>query len=203
MVKAKTPTCLRADIADQDIVDAMSEIPGYLDITPGDFKEVYLKAYEHAVRRLTRSLQVHEVMTRQVVSVRAQTPLRLTAELMAKNRVSGVPVISDDGTVAGVVSEKDFLVHMGAGTAGTFMEVVAECLKGGGCVAAPIRAATAGDIMTSPAITIPETASVAETAALFNERSINRAPVVDGNGVMTGIISRDDILFPTGIGGTE
>jgi len=45
------------DISDDDIFAAMAEIPGYLDITPDDFKEVYLLALRHAVNRLRRSLK--------------------------------------------------------------------------------------------------------------------------------------------------
>lgn len=31
----------RYDLSDEDIYEAMKEIPGYLDITLGDFKELY------------------------------------------------------------------------------------------------------------------------------------------------------------------
>lgn len=44
------------DISDDDILKAMKDISGYLDITPGDFKEIYLFAYRHAVERLTHSV---------------------------------------------------------------------------------------------------------------------------------------------------
>ena len=44
------------DLKDEDIYEAMKQIPGYLDITPGDFKDVYLLAYQHALERLSRSV---------------------------------------------------------------------------------------------------------------------------------------------------
>ena len=46
------------DISDDDIFKAMKEIPGYLDITPGDFKDLYRFAYKQAIERLTRSVKV-------------------------------------------------------------------------------------------------------------------------------------------------
>ena len=49
---------------------------------------------------------------------------------MAERKVSAVPVIDGDGKVIGVVSEKDLLSVMGGGAAATFMEVIAQCLKG-------------------------------------------------------------------------
>ena len=112
MTRKDIDVCVPVDISDEDIYKAMSEIPGYLDITPGDFKEVYLKAYEQALKRLSRSVKVEEVMSTEVVYVERKTPLREVAQLMAQRRVSGVPVLEADGAVAGVISETDFLSTM-------------------------------------------------------------------------------------------
>jgi CBS domain-containing membrane protein len=194
--------CVPVDISDDDIFEAMRDIPGYLDITPGDFKEVYLKAYQQALMRLTRSVLTASVMTREVVFVRESAPLKEVAELMAAKKISGVPVLDDEGQVAGVISEKDFLAVMGAGQADSFMMVIAQCLLGKGCLAAPYRAKFAKDIMTSPAVTVKPETPILEVAALLTEKKINRAPVVDAEGRMVGIVSRADVLkssfFPEG-----
>ena len=43
------------DISEHDVMEAMKRIPGYIDITPGDFKEVYQTAYSLAVKRLFKT----------------------------------------------------------------------------------------------------------------------------------------------------
>jgi len=182
------------DISDEDVYDAMKEIPGYLDITPGDFKEVYRHAYKRAVERLTRSVKAGDVMTRKVVSVSKETPLQEVAQVLGNRNISGVPVVDWEGRVAGIISEKDFLRHMGAKDKMTFMTVVAECLKGKGCVAVTIRGQTAGDIMSSPAITVAEGTSVLEIANIFTQKNINRVPVINEEGTLVGIVSRADIV---------
>ncbi len=198
----KIEACVPVDISDDDIFDAMRDIPGYLDITPGDFKEVYLKAYQHAVTRLTRSIPTVSVMTREVVSVRESTPLKEVAEIMAARKISGVPVVGDSGQVLGVISEKDFLNVMGAGQADSFMMVIAQCLLGKGCLAAPGRAKFAADIMTSPAVTVKPETPILEVADILTKKKVNRAPVVDAEGRLIGIVSRADVLkssfFPEG-----
>ncbi|MGO9123052.1 MAG: CBS domain-containing protein [Desulfomonilaceae bacterium] len=195
--------CVPVDISDDDIFEAMREIPGYLDITPGDFKEVYLKAYQHAVMRLSRSILTASVMTREVVFVRESTPLKEVAEIMAARKISGVPVVGDSGQVLGVISEKDFLNVMGAGKADSFMMVIAQCLLGKGCLAAPYRAKFAGDIMTSPAVTVKPETPILEVADILTQKKVNRAPVVDEEGRLIGIVSRADVLkssfFPEGV----
>ncbi len=194
MARKDIDVCVPVDISDQDIYEAMTEIPGYLDITPGDFREVYLKAYEQALKRLARSVKVEEVMTSDVVTVVTKTPLREVAQLMARRRVSGVPVLASDGAVVGVISETDFLSTMGGEKSGTFMDVVADCLGGGGCLAAPMRAQTAEDIMSSPAVTVSPETPLMEVANIMTARGINRVPVVDEAGKPVGIASRADVV---------
>ena len=74
------------------------------------------------------------------------------------------------------------------------MGVIAECLRGKGCVAVSIREQSARDIMTSPAITVSEETAVNEIAGIFTGKNINRVPVVNPDGVLTGIVSRADIV---------
>ncbi len=182
------------EISDKDINEAMKDIPGYLDITTGDFKELYRLTYRHALKRIEESIKAGDIMTSEVVSVQRETPLTEVAKLMAEQGVSGVPVIEDDRKVAGVISEKDFLSRMGAGNTKTFMGIVSKCLKGKGCVALSIRAKKAEDIMISPAITVSEDTTLLDITNILKERKINRVPVVDREGCLIGIVSRDDIV---------
>ena len=182
------------DISDEDILKAMKEMEGYLDITPGDFKEIYRHAYEHAFNRLLRGLPAKEVMSRGVVAVDMDTPLRDVAEAMARRGISGVPVLDQNRAVAGVISERDFLNAFGPAGAKSFMEVLATCLAGTGCIAVTARKQKAMEIMTSPPICVREETPVSEIARLFAEKRINRVPVTDRNGKLVGIVSRADIV---------
>ncbi|HZR35307.1 MAG TPA: CBS domain-containing protein [Nevskia sp.] len=56
------------------------------------------------------------------------------------------------------------------------------------------------DVMTSPVVTVPDSATVLEVAKLFVARRISAAPVVDGGGVMVGIVSEGDLLRREEIG---
>lgn len=182
------------EIADEDIFAAMQEISGYLDITPGDFKEVYQLAWRHARERLLRTAQAREIMTRDVAQVKVDTPLKEVAALMARRGVSGVPVVDAADRVVGVISEKDFLKAMSAGGITSFMGVVAQCLQEKGCKALGIRQGQAADLMSAPAVTVAEETQVLEIIKLFKEKGINRVPVLDSQGRLTGIVSRGDLL---------
>ena len=185
---------LSIELSDDDIYEAMKNIPGYLDITPADLKEIYKFAYRHALERITQSVKARDIMTKQVFSVKKDMPLKEVAELMAEKSVSGIPVIEEDGKVAGIISEKDFLSSMGSGDKTHFMAFIAECLQGKACAAFPVRFQKAEDIMTSPAISVREDTTVVEISNIFFEKNINRVPVTDRKGKLLGIVSRADIV---------
>jgi CBS domain-containing protein len=133
-------------------------------------------------------------MTRQVFSAKRGTPLKEVAGLMAKEKVSGIPVLEEDDKVAGIISEKDFLSSMGSGDRTHFMAFIAECLSGKGCADFPVHLKKAEDIMTAPAISVREDATVFEISNIFTQRNINRVPVTDRGGKLLGIVSRADIV---------
>ena len=182
------------EISDADIYAAMQEISGYLDITPGDFKEVYVLAYRQAQARLLRQVTAREIMTRDVAWVEVDTPLKEVAELMAQRGVSGVPVLDGADRVVGVISEKDFLRCMSGGGITSFMGLVAARLGEGGCQGQSLGGRQAADLMSAPAVTVAEDTPVLEIIKLFKEKGINRAPVLDTQGRLTGIVSRGDLL---------
>jgi CBS domain-containing protein len=140
-------------------------------------------------------LTVADVMTRPVLTVRRDTPLKEVARLLIDNGVSGAPVVDDDGRVLGVVSEADFLVkEQGADeihhrrlarVMGESEETRRQLDK--------VEARTAGGAMTAPAVTIASTRPIREAAALMTSGRVNRLPVLDG-GRLVGIVTRADLV---------
>jgi CBS domain-containing protein len=185
--------CIPVDISDDDVYEAMRDIQGYLDITPSDFKDLYMKAYRHAMSRILSAKTVAEVMTREVISVRRDTSLGEVAQLLAAHGISGAPVVDEDKPV-GVISERDFFSAMSDGRARNFMEVVAACLTGKECLAAPMGLSTASDLMSSPVVVARPEMTVVEASQLMTEHGVNRVPVVDAQGALIGIVSRADLV---------
>ncbi|MGM0760335.1 MAG: CBS domain-containing protein [Thermodesulfobacteriota bacterium] len=180
------------NLTDQDVLAAMKQISGYLDITPVDFKEVYKAAYSQAHKRIL-SISAREIMTSPVHFVHADQPVLEVASLLAQAQVAGVPVVKkQDETVVGVISEKDFIGRM-AGIDQSFMGLIAACMGNKGCPALKIKGQVAADIMSSPPLTVSLDTAVHEMFELMREKNINRVPVVE-NDHLVGIVSRDDLL---------
>jgi len=182
------------ELSEDDIIKAMKDMKGYLDITPGDFREIYQFAYKHAIERFNQSITAKNVMTRDVISVNTETPLVDVADVLNNHLITGVPVIDGGSKVVGIISEKDFIFQMGMEKERTFMAVVARCLKGTGCIAVSMRRQKAKDIMTSPALTVSENTPVSDIATIFTKKKINRAPVTADEKRLIGIVTRTDIV---------
>jgi CBS domain-containing membrane protein len=129
--------------------------------------------------------------------VQPDTPVAEVAAGMGRRGVSGVPVVDAGQKVVGVISEKDFLTRMGVKEPKNFMSLVANCLMTKGCVALPIKAALAQDIMNSPAVTVAPDTPVKDIAMLLTQKGINRVPVTDPAGRLLGLVSRGDIVKAT------
>lgn len=194
MSSASLRECSPVDITDDDVMAAMKAMQGYIDITPADFREVYRVAYTLARDRMMNALKAADIMTAPVHVIGADSDLIATASLLAEKGISGAPVTDRSGKVVGVISEKDFLRRMGAGKNGSFMQVIAHCLKNKGCVAAPMLNHTAADIMTAPAVTAGPDISIGGISALLMEKNINRLPIVDADGKPAGIVTRSDLV---------
>ena len=140
-------------------------------------------------------MTVGDVMTRTVVTVRAWTPLKEVAQLLIERRISGVPVVDDDGALLGIVSEGDFLMKE-QGVQAIRHRHLARIFGDSRATQsslAKVGALTAVEAMTSPAVTIAPGRHISEAAAVMTKRGINRLPVVD-NGRLVGIVSRADLV---------
>ena len=182
------------DISEQDIIEAMKAIQGYLDITPGDFRQVYQAAYTLAIERLFNTLTAADLMTTPVLLVDQDMTLDQAAGLLAEKQVSGAPVIDNEEKIVGIVSEKDFLREMGFGTRPSFMHMASHCLHNNDtCTIGKLHSRTVGEIMTTPAVTGFPEMTIGAISALFVARKINRLPIVDKNGMAVGIVTRTDL----------
>lgn len=118
-----------------------------------------------------RHRSVVDLMTPSVVTVRRATAFKEIARLLKEFDITAMPVIDESGHPVGVVSEADLLRRRPTG-----------------------GAATAEELMTSPAVTARPEWSVVRAARVMQRRRVKRLPVVDEEGRLVGILSRSDLI---------
>jgi CBS domain-containing protein len=137
-----------------------------------------------------KTTTVQGVMTASVVAVREDANFKEMVCAMRSRRISAFPVIDAANRVIGLVSEADLLAKEADPGPPPGLIRLAWRLRDHSKAAG----VTAAEVMTEPAVTIREDASVAEAARLMQSHRVKRLPVVDKDGRLRGIVSRADIL---------
>jgi CBS domain-containing protein len=111
-------------------------------------------------------IPVKDVMTRNVITFKEDTPVEEVAQTLTSKRITGAPVVGGDGLVVGIVSEVDVFSKKGK---------------------------LARDIMSTHVISVTEDTGIDEAARLLAGERIRRVPVIK-RGKMVGLLSRSDVL---------
>jgi CBS domain-containing protein len=130
-----------------------------------------------------RRVTVKDVMCREVKTLERNPTLDVAEALMVVSRIRHVPIVEEDGTVVGMVSNRDI-----------FRSALAFALGyGDRGRTAMHRLVRVKDVMVEPVVTIGPGASMAEAAGLMVEHRIGCLPVIE-NGKLLGIVTETDIL---------
>ena len=140
-------------------------------------------------------MKVRDIMSTKVVTASPSTTIRDIAGLMVEKHVSGLPVLSDSGTLVGMVSEGDLLRRPELGTQKhrrrwvSFFSGVDEQAR----EFTKTHALHAGDVMTKQVIHVSEQTPLGDLVGLMEKHNIKRLPVLS-DGKLVGIVSRADLL---------
>jgi len=143
--------------------------------------------------------EVKDVMTKGLVTLKKEMPVKEAAEIFAKESIGGAPVVDEGGNLIGIVSESDLIMRDVRLHFPTFIQLL------DGYIYLPRSlekfesefkravGARVGDVMTTDVATIDENATVEDAATLMVEKDIDRVPVM-ADGKLVGIISKSDLV---------
>ena len=184
------------DLSDEDILDAMRHIPGYLDISTEDFRAIYHLAHVHALERLLRHVRAGSLMRTDMTPLRPDTRMDQAAGLLAHQGSKGLPVVDADGMVVGMLTETDFLRRLGADT---FLELLLRLVADGAIFTHRCHETPVSEAMSTPAITVTADARLREILRAFHAHAGRSMPVVDTRGRLLGLLLRKDLAHACGL----
>ncbi len=120
-------------------------------------------------------IKAKDIMTEDVISVKTDTPIYEAIDILVEKRIAGIPVVEDDMTLIGVLSEKDVLSLL------FFYSQEDEEEK------------TVRDFMTQPAVHFDEHESLMDVCDCLTNNNFRRMPITS-KGKLVGIVSRADII---------
>jgi len=117
--------------------------------------------------------ELKDIMTTDVISVKRTTPIYEALELMARHDISGLPVVGDDNSLIGILSEKDVI-----------------CLLD---TSEEEEEKTVNNFMTQPALYFDEDESLLDVCDFLKKNVFRRVPITS-NAKLVGIISIRDVI---------
>ena len=121
-----------------------------------------------------KTLTVGQLMQDAVTRCTSRTDALTITHMMTHRNFGAVPVVEEDGTLVGIVSEYDLLQAMIEGR--------------------DLRKVLATEIMSPYPVTVTEDQTLVQVADLFQDRYLTRVPVLR-NKKLVGILARRDLLF--------
>jgi len=137
----------------------------------------------YGVPTIAGLVPIADVMTREVVCVRADLPIEKVIELLIHKYIGCVPVVDEQGSPIGMITKRDLLEQLC-------------CLLTGKPTDAAVAARpprTAEEVMLPLALTLNEHATVLQAAAMMALEDLHHIPVLSPKGVVIGIVSSLDI----------
>ncbi|HJN44976.1 MAG: hypothetical protein CL477_07340 [Acidobacteria bacterium] len=122
------------------------------------------------------SLTAADIMARSEATLSPDSDIYDALARLLKSKLTGAPVVDGDGSLLGMLTERDCL----------------KVLMGGALDGLP--RGKVSDYMTTPVESITPTAGLYDIAHIFLTRSFRKLPVVDGDGRVVGQVSRRDML---------
>ena len=118
-------------------------------------------------------MKLREMMSGKVIRIRPEEPVGVAARMLAQYNIGALPVCGYDGSLKGLVTDRD---------------IVTRCLASG---KDPART-TVAQVMTGRIVTGKPDMEAPDAAALMGKEQVRRLPVVE-NGKLCGMVSLGDL----------
>ena len=137
---------------------------------------------------------VKEIMTKNVISVSPNTPLKEVGRILKEKRISGIPVVDDDGNIAGIITVTDILKMLQEIYQWQELEKSTTGLNISDLVGREELNKKVKDVMTKNVYTLDENKNISEVMRLMFTNKIHTIPITKDD-KLVGIIGKRDLVF--------
>jgi CBS domain-containing protein len=142
---------------------------------------------------------VADVMSHNPVVVRRETSLTEAIKILAERRISGLPVVDENGKLIGIISETDLMWQETGVTPPAYIMFLDSViyLQNPATYERDLHKAlgqTVGEVMSKDPVTISKDKSLRDAAKLMHDKNVHRLPILDSEGQVIGILTRGDII---------
>jgi CBS domain-containing protein len=139
-----------------------------------------------------------DLMTKNVITVKRETPVKELVKMMSENDIEAIPVLNDKEELIGIITDGDLVMRASKFHMPLFYQILdgAIFFENPNIMDSELKkmlGINAGEIMSKRVVSVTEDTPLEEIATIMVSRKIKRLPVVQGK-KLVGIIGRKDIL---------
>jgi CBS domain-containing membrane protein len=179
------------DLNDEDIIDAMQHISGYLDISTDDFRDIYRLAHRHALGRIFKNFKAETLIRKDIEPLFPGMFLDDAAKIIIRSGLKSLPVVDENGCVIGMLTETDYLRRLNVET---FLELLLGMQGDGFEIKHRCHETHVREAMTTPAVTLNRDAGFLDVVSAFHQHDGRGTPIVDNDGHLLGMLLRKDFF---------
>jgi len=158
-------------------------------------EDVHVVKYSHRyLAPLPADRLVRDFMTAPAVAVREGDSIATAWDLMLERGLKALPVIDAAGRPVGLISDNDLMERTGLVHRLGIAERLDAATLAAWRAAIAAQGTTLAEVMSRPALTLRADSPLGQAAALMAKQDVKRLPVVDGDGLLVGMLSRVDVL---------
>lgn len=193
--KPAAPQQVGGRFSSEDIDKVLARYNQVLDVSRDDLEALLYEAEMEGLRRRINETRCSDVMSRNVVSVDASTPLDDAWRIMRERGIKALPVVDRSRHIVGIVTMADFLRAAGLDERQGFGARLREVLRPEAAGAATAsRAQFVGQIMSRQVRVASADRHAMELLPLFTEAGHHHIPVIDEHRRLVGIITQSDFV---------
>jgi CBS domain-containing membrane protein len=182
----------RVGLTQGDLEAVLREHNQLFDVDTQDIAGIVREAELKAYRRRSSEITCGDIMSRDVVGVASGTSLAETHELLRAHHIKALPVIGDDASVIGIVTQTDLLDK-------AVWDAKGPRTGDGGRMQSAFNFETApqdivADIMTSPVRSVTADTPIADIVPLMADGGLHHMPVVGADNKLVGLVTQSDLI---------
>lgn len=182
----------RLGLQTEDLLSALNSFDTVVDISEQDLERLYRRAQLNAYQRKSGDIRCADIMSKDLITVTADTPLFLAWQLLRKHKIGSLPVIDANQQLQGIIATVDILKHIQVPSYAALLKQLNSLFLQRHYKQQ--QKITVGDRMTTKLITVSPNAYLPELVPLLSDKGLHHLPVTDSSGKLLGLVTQSDLI---------
>ncbi|MDX3774193.1 HPP family protein [Chromatiaceae bacterium AAb-1] len=182
----------RLGLQPEDLLSALNSFQTVVDVSEQDLEKIYTQAQLHAYQRKSGEIRCRDIMSADVITVTADTPVAAAWQLLHKHKISMLPITDAQQQLLGVISVADFLKNLHVPHYWGFLRHLNSLLLKRGHKKHHKR--RVAELMTVKLTVAYEDEHIATLIPLLSDQGLHHIPVLNRQQKLAGIITQSDLI---------